>query len=178
MTVEQPGDEANPAAVHAELRVWIRLMTNANIVLAQLRRSLRDEFGVTMPVFDLLAQVHRPPQGPTMGQLSQRLMVSKGNVTDLVERMEEKGLIERRPDPDDGRVQHVHLTPAGEELVARMLPAHRNWLKDMMAGMDPAGLAQLDQLLRALKTTLTANTKAKRPKRRVADAHSRMENDR
>ncbi|MBW7851620.1 MAG: MarR family transcriptional regulator [Rhodospirillales bacterium] len=147
-----------------EVRVWIRLLANANIVLRHLRRTLHGEFGVTMPAFDLLAQVSRPPEGPTMSELSQRLMVSKGNVTDLVERMEGKGLVQRHPDPGDGRVQHVHLTPAGRALLARMLPVHRRCLEGLMAGMDEATMGQLHHILGTLKTTLAANTAiTKRP---------------
>ena len=130
-----------------------------------------------MPAFDLLAQVHRPPQGPTMGQLSQRLMVSKGNVTDLVERLEGKGLILRRIDDQDGRVQHVHLTPDGEALVERMLPAHRVWLKEMMAGLNEESLAQLYQLIGVFKTALVANT-ARTPGKARLRKTSNQENDR
>jgi len=155
-----------------QVRVWLRMLGSANLVLTQLRRALREEFDITMPAFDLLAQVHRPPQGPTMGQLSQRLMVSKGNVSDLVERLEAKGLILRKTDDEDARVQHVYLTSEGEALVERMLPAHRIWLKDMMAGLDEDSLAQLYQLIGTLKTTLVANTTKKPGKSR----HSKMPN--
>jgi DNA-binding MarR family transcriptional regulator len=162
---------------HLQVRVWLRMLGSANVVLGQLRRALREEFDITMPAFDLLAQVHRPPQGPTMGQLSQRLMVSKGNVSDLVERLETKGLILRRIDDEDGRVQHVHLTPEGEALVERMLPAHRAWLKDMMTGLDEESLVQLYQLIGAFKTTLVANTTRKPGKPRLPKKSSK-ENDR
>jgi len=160
-----------------QLRVWMRMLGSANVVLGELRQALREEFDVTMPAFDLLAQVHRPPRGPTMGQLSQRLMVSKGNVTDLVERLEGKGLILRRIDDQDGRVQHVYLTPDGEALVERMLPAHRVWLKEMMAGLNEESLAQLYQLIGVFKTALVANTARKPGKPRLRKT-SNKENDR
>jgi DNA-binding MarR family transcriptional regulator len=132
--------------------VWLRLLAATNVGVERLRRGLREQFEVTLPAFDLLAQVDRAPAGPTMSELSRRLMVTKGNVTDLVLRVEEKGLVERRPDERDGRVQHVHLTRAGEALLARMLPAHRAWLGELMAGVDAARLAQLHDLLGELKT--------------------------
>lgn len=164
----RPQGKQSPAATaQVQLRVWLRLLTNTNLVLGRLRRALLDEFGVTMPVFDLLAQIHRPPQGPTMGELSHRLMVSKGNLSDLVERVEAKGLIERRPDPDDGRVHHVYLTAAGEQLTARLLPAHEAWLKQMMSGMDEDFLSELGRSLGVFKATLVANTSdVARPARR------------
>lgn len=158
-------DGAPASADELPLRVWLRLLGSANLVLTRLRIALRDEFDITLPAFDLLAQVHRAPTGPTMGQLSERLMVSKGNVTDLVERIEAKGLIRREADAGDGRVQHVYLTREGEALVARMLPAHRNWLAEMTAGIDERDLAQLYRLLGIFKTALAANTAKRRPGR-------------
>lgn len=137
-----------------ELRLWLRLLASSNLVVARLRRGLKEEFGVTLPAFDLMAQTNRPPLGPTMGELSQRLMVSKGNVTDLVERLEGKGLVVRRVDAGDGRVQHVWLTPEGTDLIERMLPRHAAWLAEAMAGADRAQLERLYDDLGALKAAL------------------------
>lgn len=178
MTTTKPRAKTTVSADdgHLQVRLWLRMLGSANIVLGQLRRALRDEFDITMPAFDLLAQTHRPPQGPTMGQLSQRLMVSKGNVTDLVERLENKGLIRRELDEEDARVQHVYLTPAGEALVERMLPAHRAWLAEMMAGLDEASLTQLYDLIGTFKSTLVANT-TKKPSRSRRPGNSKREND-
>ncbi len=137
------------------VRVWLRLLAGAALVTDRLRRSLRDEFGVTLPAFDLMAQTHREPRGPTMSELSRRLMVTKGNVSELVERLEKDRLVERHADAIDGRVQHVHLTAAGEALVERMLPAHRAWLSQLMADMDEARLAQLCDLLGTFKAAVS-----------------------
>jgi DNA-binding MarR family transcriptional regulator len=139
-----------------EVKLWLRLLACENLVVARLRRGLREEFGMTLPAFDLLAQIDRPPRGPTMSELSQRLMVSKGHVTDLVERLEGKGLIERRADPSDGRVQRVHLTPEGVALFARMAPAHNRWLAELMGGMAPEKLERLHELLGELKEKIQA----------------------
>ena len=61
-----------------------------------MRRRLRDSFDVTLPRFDLMAQLDKAPNGMTLGELSQRMMVSNGNVTGLVERLVEQGLLDRR----------------------------------------------------------------------------------
>ena len=159
-----------------ELRTWLRLLACANEVLATLRRNLRQEFGVTLPVFDALAQIDRAPRGPAMGELSQRLMVSKGSVTDLIERLEARGLSVRRPDPGDGRVQHVHLTAAGQALIDAMLPAHNRWIAEMLGGGPAADLAKLHELLCDLRAGLhrkragLPNPSPTRPARR-GEAH-------
>ena len=61
-----------------------------------MRRRLRDSFDVTLPRFDLMAQLDRAPNGMTLGELSQRMMVSNGNVTGLVDRLVAQGLLARR----------------------------------------------------------------------------------
>lgn len=139
-----------------QLRTWLRLMASTNSALNLLRRGLRNEFGVTLPVFDMLVQIQRPPLGPTMGELSSRLMVTKGHVTDLAERLEAKGLIARRSNSNDARLQHVYLTQAGESLLARVVPVHRAWIAELMAEMDPANLAQLYELLGAFRASALA----------------------
>lgn len=139
-----------------QLRTWLRLMASTNSALNLLRRGLRNEFGVTLPVFDMLVQIHRPPLGPTMGELSARLMVTKGHVTDLAERLEAKGLIARRSNSNDARLQHVYLSQAGEALLARVVPVHRAWIAELMAEMDPASLKQLYELLGSFRTSALA----------------------
>ena len=103
-----------------ELRLWLRLFTCKEVIETEVRRRLRDSFEVTLPRFDLLAQLDRAPKGMTLGELSQRMMVSNGNVTGLVDRLVEQGLINRRPSPKDRRAQIVSLTRRG----APVLPRH------------------------------------------------------
>ena len=99
-----------PADHEAELRLWLRLLTCTTLIEGEVRRRLRDEFDVTLPRFDLMAQLDKAPNGMTLGELSQRMMVSNGNVTGLAERLVEQGLLDRRPSPNDRRAQIVSLT--------------------------------------------------------------------
>jgi DNA-binding MarR family transcriptional regulator len=78
-----------------------------------IRRRLHAQFGVTLPRFDLMAQLEKAPDGLTLGQLSRRMMVSNGNVTGLVERLSRDGLLERRTNAADGRSVLVALTKEG-----------------------------------------------------------------
>ena len=82
-----------------ELRLWLRLFTCKEVIESEVRRRLRDSFDVTLPRFDLMAQLYRAPKAMTLGELSQRMMVSNGNVTGLVDRLLEQGLLSRRPSP-------------------------------------------------------------------------------
>ncbi len=138
-----------------ELRLWLRLFAAAGLMETRVRRHLKRRFGATLPRFDVLAQLHRaPPEGLTMGELSRRLMVSNGNTTGLVERLAVEGLVERRPDPGDRRVQRVRLGRAGRELFERMVPENRRWISDMLAGLDSDETEQLCRLLGRLKQSV------------------------
>ena len=150
-----------------ELRTWLHLLACSNLMLTRLRGHLRAEFGMTLPTFDILVQIHRPPRGPTMGELSTRLMVSKGSVTDLIERLERRGLVVRRADPDDGRVQHVFLSARGSAILDRVIPRHDSWITGAMAGLDRSELAELNRTLGALKDVLRAEKATPARKRRA-----------
>ena len=102
------------------MRLWLRLFACKEVIESEVRRRLRDSFNVTLPRFDLMAQLDRTPKGMTLGELSQRMMVSNGNVTGLVERLVEQGLIDRRPSPNDRRAQIVRLTAEGRRAFRAM----------------------------------------------------------
>lgn len=136
-----------------EARVWLRMLACASLVENELRERLRTEFDTTLARFDVLAQLARPPE-PTMGELSQRLMVTKGSITDVIGRLEDAGLVERRRDPDDARVQRVHLTPRGRRLAGEMIPAHNEWLAQLLREFGRSDLKRLDRLLGRLRSVL------------------------
>ncbi len=83
------------------------LLTTTNLVQAELRKRLRNEFDTTLPRFDLMAQLERHPEGLKMSELSRRLMVTGGNVTGLTDQLEKEGLVVRDADPNDRRSYHA-----------------------------------------------------------------------
>lgn len=139
-----------------ETRVWLRMLACGNLIENELRNRLRDEFGTTLARFDVLAQIARPPSEPTMSELSQRLMVTKGNITDVIGRLEAEQLVARRRDAVDARISRVRLTPKGRRLVGTMVPAHNEWLAQLLRDFDRDRLEQLDALLGQLRAALRA----------------------
>jgi DNA-binding MarR family transcriptional regulator len=142
-----------PADHEAELRLWLRLLTCTTLIEGEVRRRLRDEFDVTLPRFDLMAQLDRAPNGMTLGELSQRMMVSNGNVTGLAERLVEQGLLDRRPSPNDRRAQIVSLTGEGRRVFRAMARTHEEWIARIFAGLDTAEIDQLMALLAKTKAS-------------------------
>jgi DNA-binding MarR family transcriptional regulator len=142
--IERPGDH------QAELRLWLRLLTCTTLIEGEVRRRLRENFGVTLPRFDLLAQLDKTPSGMTLGQLSSRMMVSNGNVTGLAERLVAQGLLDRKPSVSDRRAQIVTLTAEGRRAFRAMARAHERWIADLFAGLT---VEEVDQLMRLLAKT-------------------------
>lgn len=126
-----------------ELRLWLRMLSTTKLISQEVRRRLRTEFGATLPQFDLLAQLDREKNGLRLGELSKRTMVTNGNVTGLVERLEGDGLIIRETPDDDRRVTVAKLTRKGEEAFSAMAKAHESWLRDMMADVEPEAIKLL-----------------------------------
>ena len=126
-----------------ELRLWLRMLSTTKLVSQEIRRRLRNEFGATLPQFDLMAQLYRERDGLRLGELSKRTMVTNGNVTGLVERLETDGLVLRETPDGDRRVTVAKLTKRGEDLFGSMAAAHEGWLRDMMADVDPTIVTEL-----------------------------------
>ena len=136
-----------------ELRLWLRLFTCKELIESEVRRRLRASFDVTLPRFDLMAQLDRAPKGMTLGELSQRMMVSNGNVTGLVERLVEQGLIDRRPSEKDRRAQIVTLTPEGQRFFRAMARANGGWIGEMLAELSQTDIETLLRLLGRTKAS-------------------------
>ena len=141
---------------HLALRLWLRLLSCTNRIEAPLRSRLRERFGGSLPRFDLMAQLDRHPEGLKMRELSERLMVTGGNVTGLTDRLVAEGLVERRDDPDDRRACTVCLTREGRRQFRVMAREHERWVAALFEGLDAAAQAELFRLLGQLKRALPA----------------------
>jgi DNA-binding MarR family transcriptional regulator len=139
---------------HQALKLWLRLLACTTKVEGVVRNRLRSEFATTLPRFDLLAQLEREPDGLTMGELSQRLMVTGGNVTGITDQLEAEGLVKRGPHPSDRRAFSVQLTPAGKRQFRRMAAVHEQWVIELFAGWNADEKAQVYALLAGLKRHL------------------------
>jgi DNA-binding MarR family transcriptional regulator len=139
---------------HQAIKLWLRLLACTTRVEGIVRNRLRSEFATTLPRFDLLAQLEREPGGLTMGELSQRLMVTGGNVTGITDQLEAEGLVRRGAHPSDRRAFSVQLTPAGKRQFRRMAAVHEQWVIELFAGWNAEEKSQVYALLAGLKRHL------------------------
>ncbi len=135
------------------LRLWLRLLRVTRSVEGELRERLRTEFDGTLPRFDVLAALQRRPDGMTMTELSRFLMVSNGNVTGIIDRLVQEGLVVRVPVENDRRATFVRLTPKGDKAFAEMAEAHEGWVDDLLSGIPADEVAaMIDMLSRFTET--------------------------
>ncbi len=142
-----------------ELRLWLRLLTCTTLIEGVIRLRLRERFELTLPRFDLMAQLEKLPEGDgmTLGDVSRRMMVSNGNVTGLVERLVRDGLIERIHNPADRRATAVRLTGTGRAAFADMAREHEGWVADAFSELSPGEVRALMRLLGKLKSSALAS---------------------
>lgn len=145
---ERPGDHKD------ELRLWLRMLTCTTLIETEIRNRLRDAFKTTLPRFDLMAQLDKSVAGMTVGEVSQRLMVSNGNVTAVVAGLLADGLVDKRPAAQDRRVQVLTLTPQGRRVFKAMAEQHEDWVADLFADLGTEDRAQLFRLLGQTKASL------------------------
>ncbi len=139
---------------HASLKLWLRLLATATQVETEIRRRLRMQFGITLPRFDYLAQLHRHPQGLRMNELSRHLMVTGGSITGLTDQLERDGFVLRETAPGDRRAFVLRLTPAGRTAFERMAAVHEGWVIELLGGLNAAERSTLHGLLGRLRVTM------------------------
>jgi DNA-binding MarR family transcriptional regulator len=162
-TTSQSTDQESRLALndHFALKIWLRMLTCANLIEADIRSGLRVDFESTLPRFDLLAQLEREPKGLLMKALSQRLMVTSGNVTALADQLESEGFIERSAVPHDRRATTIKLTPLGRKRFGQMAIVHEQWVAEMFSALDRTEQEQLHGLLAKLKASLIQSSALK-----------------
>jgi DNA-binding MarR family transcriptional regulator len=141
-----------PAGHKQDLRLWLRMLSCVNLIEAEVRRRLREQFATTLPRFDLMAQLDRMADGLTLGEISRRLMVTNGNVTALAAGLVADGVVERRAHPTDRRVHQLCLTPYGRRLFEQQSAAHESWIAELFAGIPAGERAALHRHLGSVKT--------------------------
>ncbi len=146
--VEMPEDHRE------ELRLWLRLLTCTTLIEGEVRRRLRDRFDVTLPRFDLMAQLDKVPDGMSLSDLSKRMMVSNGNLTGLVDRLVASGHLDRRTSDLDRRAQVIRLTDLGRAEFGAMAAEHERWIADLFGDLTRREQEDLMRLL--AKTKMSA----------------------
>lgn len=143
-----PSPTPFPAARDVDLmRVWfrfIRLHLRVSTAIAGELRSI----GLSIPQFDLLSTLTER-EGSTQQELAERLYVTKGNVSGLVDRLVAAGMVERRPLAGDRRSHALHLTDHGRELARRGIAAQQAYVGRTLGCLPERDLVELERIVLA-----------------------------
>lgn len=132
------------------LKMWIRLLGVTRGAESHLREFLRVAHDTTLPRFDVLAALYRRRDGVTMSELSRMLLVSNGNATTVVDRLEADGLVRRTPSENDRRTVFVALTPAGLTRFERLAEEHEREIGRLFGGLSETDLDRLTEILKRM----------------------------
>jgi len=130
------------------LRLWISL-ARCYATFARAVATRVADYGLTTPQFGVLEALHH--LGPlTLGDLADKLLVTGGNITYVMDRLEAQGLVARERCGEDRRVIRARLTPEGEERIASVFPDHVELIEELAGALEPPERETLRELLKKL----------------------------
>ena len=132
------------------LKLWIRLLGVTRGAESHLRDYLRRGHATTLPRFDVMAALYRRREGVTMSDLSRMLLVSNGNATAVVDRLEADGLVRRSPSDTDRRTVFVTLTARGFSEFEVLAERHEAEVDRLFARLSAGDVDQLTDILKRM----------------------------
>ncbi|WP_153732718.1 MarR family winged helix-turn-helix transcriptional regulator [Sporosarcina obsidiansis] len=129
-----------------DLMLWFRLSRIYNQSIRLSNQHLK-EWGLTAAQFDVLVQVGINIK-ISQQELGEKLFVTKGNITQLLQKMERMNLIERE---QDWKTKYISLTPEGRELYREVVPVQEEFQGEQFKSLTPEEKTLLNQLLKKLK---------------------------
>ncbi len=144
-----PEEAARRAGVAPEdLKLWVVLARAHASVAAHAEQDIA-RHGLTMAEFGILeALLHRGPM--LLGELQRRILVSSGGITYLVDRLSERGLVERQECPEDRRARYAALTEEGRAFIEGIFPEHAHAVARAVEGLNSDEKRRAIELLRRL----------------------------
>lgn len=150
LQVDQPAEREWNDEQDTALRLWVTLARCYATYSKAMAARIQD-YGLTMPQFGTLEALYH--LGPlSLGELAEKLLVTGGNVTYVMDRLEDQGLVYRYRRPDDRRVIQARLTPEGRDLVAEVFPGHACHIEHLSRHLSSEEQTLLSGLLKQLGT--------------------------
>lgn len=131
----------------------INLLRAGNLVEQRLTRRFR-EYGLSPATFNVLMILEGDPKPLCPYQIGERLLVTRGTVTGLLDSLEKRGLVLRAPHPDDRRMLLIRITEAGRRLLVDLLPEHFRGEAEMLGPLTPREKETLVRLLGKVQAVL------------------------
>ncbi|MDZ4729646.1 MAG: MarR family transcriptional regulator [Xanthomonadales bacterium] len=139
-----------PTEAH-HLRAWFALLRCFSSIERVLMQHIAQEYKSSLPRYDVLTALAMNKSGVTMGDLAVMLMVTKGNITGVVRRLEVDGLVNKVTSKKDRRIQSVTISKPGLRLWNVMDKDYDRIVSKLLAGATDA---QIRNLTSALENTI------------------------
>lgn len=136
-------------ALQETMRVWFRFARLHARLEHAVGQRLR-EVGLTIPQFDVLSTLTEN-DGMTQQQMAERLYVTKGNISGILDRLTQQGLVTRTALVTDKRSNALSLTAKGRSLVRRGMDVHHAYMMETMGALEPGQRKLLGDLLVVLR---------------------------
>jgi DNA-binding MarR family transcriptional regulator len=161
MHVEPDFAEEFPGADPLSTECYINLFRTGDRLLAEVNRRAKASFDLSASAAAVLAIVDGATEPVTPGIIAERAIVSSASATSVLDTLEKRGLLVRRPHPEDGRKLVIDLTDAGRAVIDKILPGLHKLETRMMSVLTPAERTQLMRLLSKVQgraVTIAAET--------------------
>lgn len=125
------------------------LLRRINVMIKKKGREILNDFPITPPQFEAMLWLNEKGD-MTIGDLSAKMFLACSTMTDLVDRMESAGLVERAKDTKDRRVVRIHLLPKGRKIIEDVLEARTQYLSGLLEPFDEEQVTAINSTLRLL----------------------------
>jgi DNA-binding MarR family transcriptional regulator len=146
--MSENGHAPFPPKTQLSLDCWLQMIRTYDHLQTQVAALLQSH-NLTLPQFEVLSTL-KAAECTNQQELAQRLQVTKGNLVGLIDRLTERGWVERVQVPGDRRVNRVRITNAGREIFQTAFPEQLGVIEKMMADLDQSELETLQALLKKL----------------------------
>jgi len=133
------------------LHTWLVWASASSEMLSAFEDNLARHAGLSQSQFFVLLLLKRNRDGLSVGALAQGVAITSQTMTRIIDRMENAGLCQRNPDPQDRRAWLIRLAPPGDALLSQVLPAHYVWVANLMRHFNAEERQMLNQLMHKLK---------------------------
>ncbi len=146
--IDAPAERGWSEDQERALRLWVALARCYSTFAREISCRVTG-YGLTTPQFGILEALYH--LGPlSLGELADKLLVTGGNVTYVMDRLEDQGLVYRERSPEDRRVVQAKLTPEGHALIAEVFPDHRGFIEELAGRLSADEQERLRELLKKL----------------------------
>ena len=137
------------------LMIWTRLAFTFNLIYQSVVEEFKKE-NITIPQFEIIACLNRK-NGLTLSEIADRLLVTSGNITGIVDRLEREEIVFREREVKDRRVIRAKLTPKGAKIYKKIIPIYKKKVSEILQILTKDEMRSLQHFLKKIGNKLKTN---------------------